>query len=439
MDCIEEAPRHTPVAGRSDVIVCGGGPAGVSAAICAARAGASVRLIDVNGCLGGVWTAGQLAWLFEMDQPGFAHELGTLLAARGAAFRQDEPPGPQDHYPGFAYDVEAMKLLLEELCRRHEVAVLLRSRVVDVVRADRCLRGVVVEHCGGREVFLAPVVIDASGNGDVAARAGCAWDMGRPENGETQPLTMMALMTADNIEALRPWVSFWRGSLHGPDRKAAVERCRASLAEVGITPSYGSPTIFHAGERVLALMINHEYGVSSLDAQQMSEATMRARAELHRAVAALRARGGPFAGLHIVASAEHIGIREGRRIAGRYRLTLDDLLTGRRFDDAVARTDFNIDVHHTNRASGDAIETHPAIQAYDIPLRCCLAAEVDGLLLAGRCISGDFYAHASYRVTGVASRLGQAAGTCAAFAARERIAPHEVPAGELRSLLPPLD
>ena len=162
---------------------------------------------------------------------------------------------------------------------------------------------------------------------------------------------------------------------------------------------------------------------------------MHGRAEIHRSIAALRQLGGPYEGLQLVSSAEHIGIREGRRIRGRYQLRHADLITGRRFDDAIARCHFNIDVHSTNKKQGTAMEKSPPIQAYDIPLRCCLAKDIDGLMMAGRCISGDFYAHASYRVTGITARLGQASGCCAALAAQHNILPHEVRFAELQEHL----
>ena len=445
MDTCHESARDIPVAASVDVIVCGGGPAGVSAAIAAGRAGASVLLIEVHGCLGGVWTAGQLAWLFEMERPGFARELAERLTARGACFRSADRFGqPGQSCPGFAYDVELMKELLEDLCRESGVRVLLHTRVVAAEASEeggrRRITGVVTENCGGRQAWRAPCVVDASGNGDCAALAGCDFAIGRDNAGSSQPLTLMGLMTCDDPEALRPMVSFWRGDLTWSLRKAAVEGLRAALTVGGITPSYGSPTIFHVHDRVFALMINHEYGVSAIDGQQISDATIRARSELQRAVRALRAQGGPFAGLVLVASAEHIGIRDGRRIVGRYVVTVDDLITGRRHTDAVCRCSFNIDIHHSDPQRGTVIERdHPTVHAYDIPYRALLPREVDGLLLAGRCISGDFQAHASYRVTGIATTLGQVAGIAAALAVQRGVLPHELPFSALEPLVPAVD
>ena len=131
-----------------------------------------------------------------------------------------------------------------------------------------------------------------------------------------------------------------------------------------------------------------------------------------------------------------IGVREGRRIHGRYTLTSEDLIEGARFDDAICRVTMGIDVHSTDPTKTKAVETKPhRSQPYDIPLRALIARDVDGLLMAGRCISGDFIAHSSYRVTGNAVTMGQAAGICAARAALTNVLPHQVPWSDLEASL----
>jgi hypothetical protein len=174
-------------------------------------------------------------------------------------------------------------------------------------------------------------------------------------------------------------------------------------------------------------MANHEYGINATDAAQVTEATIRARGEVHRIVRALRKLGGPWEDVQIVATPEQIGIRDGRRIEGRYFMTQEDLASGARQDDAVVRATYPADVHALNaeenkKAGFRFMQTQP----YDIPLRALIARDVDGLMMAGRCISGDFIAHSSYRVTGNAVAMGEAAGVTAALAARTKSAPHEV-------------
>jgi hypothetical protein len=222
----------------------------------------------------------------------------------------------------------------------------------------------------------------------------------------------------------------------------------AEMERVGVSPSYSAPTLIciregspagpdGSGPRdgLFILMANHEYGVSGLDANQITRATLRARAEVHDMVAKLRALGGVWSDVALVNTGAQIGVREARRIHGRYTVTVDDLVSGARHEDGVCLVKFPVDVHSTNPERGKSVETvNRAIksQPYDIPLRALIARDVDGLVLAGRCISGDFIAHSSYRVTGDAVTMGQAAGTVAALAALAGVLPHEVPWAQVR-------
>jgi len=145
-------------------------------------------------------------------------------------------------------------------------------------------------------------------------------------------------------------------------------------------------------------------------------------------VDALRSLGGIWESVRIVVTPEHIGVREGRRIRGRYTVTQDDLVRGARHDDAVCRVRFPVDVHSPNPGKTKAIaKTGVRAKPYDIPYRALLAKDADNLLLAGRCISGDFIAYSSYRVTGNAVPMGEAAGVAAALAAKQGRQPKDVP------------
>jgi hypothetical protein len=142
----------------------------------------------------------------------------------------------------------------------------------------------------------------------------------------------------------------------------------------------------------------------------------------------LKKLGGIWKNLHLVNTAEQVGIREGRRIHGLYTVTTEDITGGARHADGICRVHFGIDVHSTDPTQGKAIAKHNyKALPYDIPLRALIARDVNRLLLAGRCISGDFYAHASYRVTGNAVALGQGAGVAAALSARHQTLPQELP------------
>ncbi len=415
----QEPSRGLPLRDDADVIVCGAGPAGVAAAIAAGRAGARTRLFDMSGCLGGVWTAGLLTWIFDFNKPGLTRELVRRLDERGA--RRNTNPDR------FTYEPEAMKLLLEDLCGAAKVTSQLHTRVAAAYRDGNRLATIVTESKSGREAWRAPVFIDATGDGDLGAQAGCGWDCGNETDGAVQPLTLNALAVVRDVAALGDFISFYNNQ----DQRhfEAYSAFKRELKRAGCETSYGHPTLFHVRGNVVTVMINHEYGVKPYDAAGLSEATVRARAEVLHVVSALRALGGPWADMQVVSTAEQIGIRDGRRIHGRYTVSRDDLIAGARHPDTVARATFNVDIHAADRKKNDAetishggFKTKP----YDIPLRALIAKDVDGLMMAGRCISGDFTAHASYRVTGNAVAMGEAAGTVAALAAKSGRRPHEI-------------
>jgi hypothetical protein len=431
----------TPIVDIYDVIVAGSGPAGSAAAITAARAGARTLLLECNGCLGGVWTAGQLTWLFEMDKMGFTEELNSELirrnARRGSKTRR------------YVYEIEEMKLLLEEMCLAAGVDFLFNTRVTKAyINEKNNLDTVITESKSGRQAWKAKIFIDATGDGDLSAQAGCGYDYGMDDTGITQPMTYMALITVYNAESLKEFISFYEeadisspGELTDESKQDWVKRhfwqnFKLELKRAGIEPSYGMATLFRVRENLLALMVNHEYEVSSIDTGELTAATVRARAEINRVVKALRSLGGAWSGIVLAATAEHIGVREGRRIHGLYRVTKEDLIAGSQHQDAVVRVNVGVDVHSLNQKrnqienglSNMNIKSKP----YDVPFRALIAKDVNGLLLAGRCISGDFIAHASYRVTGIAATLGQAAGAAAAISAQSERLPQEIEWEEIK-------
>ena len=416
---LQEPGRELKYRDDVDVIVCGGGPAGIAAAITAARAGARTRLFEVNGCLGGVWTSGLLTYIFDFNKPGLTSEIMKILDERGAKNNKSKS--------SFAYQPEEMKLLTEELCQAAGVKVQLHTRVSAAYREGGKLTSIVTESKSGREAWKAQVFIDATGDGDLGAQAGCAWEIGvGGDQCPCQPMTMNALAVVKDFEAIKDYMSFFRDTT---GHHAASAKLGAELARAGVKPSYGRPTIFHVHGDLVMLMLNHEYGVRAFDAEAVTDATLRARAEIFRLTRALAKLGGIWEGIQVASTAEHIGVRDGRRIAGRYVVAKNDLITGARHEDAVTRATFNVDVHAFDRKKNDetpiskqGIKTLP----YDIPLRALIAKDVDGLMMAGRCISGDFLAHASYRVTGNAVAMGEAAGAVAAIASKSNRLPHEV-------------
>ena len=177
-------------------------------------------------------------------------------------------------------------------------------------------------------------------------------------------------------------------------------------------------------------------------AGQITDATIRARREVHKIVADLRKIGGPWKSLAVVATAEQIGVREGRRVHGRYKVTAEDIVAGKKHADAACRVNFGFDVHNVRPDSEgpwkDEIAAEVAryrkagAKPYDSPLGALIAADVDGLMIAGRCISGDSFAHSSYRVTGNAVPMGEAAGLASTVSLKQGRLPHEVAWAEIK-------
>lgn len=422
---ILENERETRVAESVDVLVCGAGPAGIGAALAAARNGANTCLLESQGCLGGVWTAGLLAWLIDYgNKGGIMREIVERLEAMGGRANVDGRPSN-------GFDVEIMKALLEDMCLEAGVRIRLNHYLVDAIVADGKLTHAICESKSGREAIAAKVFIDCTGDGDLAGRAGCGFDVGKPDTGATQPMSMLALVAGIDPEAVRKFHLGVKAAGHNAraDLKAEMERA-------GVSPSYALPTMSYVRDDLFFLMANHEYGVSALDGQAISNATVSGRQEIHRLVNALRSLGDPWSSLHIVATSAHIGVREGRRVHGRYQVSIEDMINGARHVDSVCRATFGVDVHSTDKQKCSGIEaTTIRTKPYDIPLRALIAKDVNGLMMAGRCISGDFLAHSSYRVTGNAVAMGEGAGRAASFALQSNRLPHELSIEESAELL----
>jgi len=422
-----EPARELAVDDWADVIVCGAGPAGVTAAISAARAGAKVRLLETHGSLGGVWTSSLLGYLLDFDKPGFNQELVRRLRERDAINGR----GVND----ISYHPEEMKLILEELCLAAGVKVHLHTRVASVIKEGRKVVGVITESKSGRQAWRGRTLIDTTGDGDVGALAGNSFELGVDNACPCQPMSMCALLTCDDVAALNAYVRYGDG-YENNDRYGHKKRLLAELRRAGSDPSYQAPTFFPVRGNLILAMLNHEYGVNATDAEAVTAATLRARAEVNSLVRGLRSLGGPWKGMQVVATAEQIGVRDGRRLAGRYTVVKDDVANGARHDDAVVRGTFSVDVHALTKDKSAYSSMGVKVKPYDIPLRALIAKDVDGLMMAGRCISGDFIAHASYRVTGNAVAMGEAAGVTSALAASSKRAPHEISWPEAAALLP---
>jgi hypothetical protein len=401
---LETHPSH-----NADVIVCGGGSAGVAAAVSSARSGAHTVLIEQYGSLGGVLTTGLLSFIIDYEnKTGIMKEICDSLKKTDAQVSVK------------TFDAERLKIIFDRMCRNAGVEIRLYTRLTAAtVGKNGKISSIVTESLGGREVWHAKVYIDATGNGDLGAYAKCKFDVGEPGTGKTQPMSLTAIVVGVNVDSL---VKRKFMVANGNSDEQARLNLNDEFIRAGIHSSYTHPLMLEVRKDMIVFSVNHEYGYSGIDAADLTKATLSAREEVNTIVDKLRSIGGIWANMRVVNTSGQIGIREGRRIHGLYMLTANDLIRGARFDDAVCRVTFCVDVHSLDKNAGGGY-SQMSIRAlpYDIPLRCLIAKDVDNMMMAGRCISGDFYAHASYRVIGNTVAMGEAAGNVAAQAAMKNL------------------
>src|SRR2546427_3125379 len=445
-------PRIAQLAAETDVLVVGGGPAGLGAALGAANAGAAVILAERYGFLGGKAKAALVMALMSFftqmprrekqstttllptehgpGEPVVAGALTTLLdrlvGAGGAIL-----PSLQTGYV-VPFDPEIFKLVALDLLDEAGVRFLFHAFASDIV-VNHGVKGVVFETKSGPVVIRARVVVDCTGDGDLAARAGAAYEMGREDDPLVQPMTLMFRVTEFERAAFKAYVKEhpdqWR-SVHGLWYliRKATESGELQLSREDLL-FFATPH-----EKEISVNSTRVTNVLGTDVWDLSYAEWESRRQMREIAAFLRRYVPGFEKSYVVQSGVNIGVRETRRILGDYQLTADDILQARKFPDVIARSTYPVDIHNPE-GTGTLLKRLPPGEAYDIPLRCLLPQEIDRVLVAGRCISGTHEAHSSYRVMPVSMATGQAAGVCAALSARHGKPPREIPSADVQDEL----
>ena len=417
--------KQLKVRGTYDVVVAGSGPAGICAAVAAAREGAKVALVERYGVVGGNLTTGYVGPILGMVGKGtMRDELVELLGV---------PENDMIGVTGRAHDFEMAKIRLMQFVNHPNVDVYLQTTVTDVVKEGDTLKGIIATSGEGQFALLGKVTIDATGDGLVSYLAGATTEKGR-EDGLMQPVTLE--FTIDGVDESKGVICI--GDVD--DVKLGDERfldyCKRLSLEGEIPERIAAvrlhPTT-HSGERqVNTTQVN---GVDMTRADHIFKADLELREQILTLLDFFHKHIPGYENCRIISSGTTTGVRETRRVIGDYIITAEEMAAGCRFDDVIVhRAEFIVDIHNPE-GSGQAEDHIQYCDPYDLPYRCFTPKGVECLYTAGRCISGTHRAHASYRVMSICMAMGEAVGIAAAMCAESGCTPRSLKVKELQNRL----
>lgn len=445
MQTYEEPSRRVPVLDEVDVLVVGGGPAGVSAAVSAARLGARTMLVEQQGGFGGMWTSGLVITLAGFNSWLRPYPRCVAGVAGEWVARAAELGGASDH-EGFALstDPEVMKLVADQLVTESGVRFLLHVLATYPIVDDGRVVGCLIESVSGRQAVYAKVTVDCTGNGEVIARSGDDWEKGVTLQPMTMSFRMAGVRTQAGVDHLAP-----RRIPIGPEPGDLVEPALSEYASVrddvpidiplmrrryenGELPLFGGPWFGGVDKDVVWVNTTRILG-DATDVEDLTRAEVTGRRESRALAEYFRTAIEGFEDLRVIQTSPHVGVRETRRLKGRHVLTGEEVRAGLRVDDAVAVGCWPIDVHPPTGAVGSHTMYVPA--PYEIPYRALLPETTRGLIAAGRCISVDREALGSVRVGATCAATGHAAGAAAALSARQGVEPRDLDVAVLQTAL----
>lgn len=425
-----------PTDNKYDVLVCGAGPAGISAAIAAARNGARVLLAEAGACLGGVMGNAMVGSFCDSPGGPVFDELAKRLLELGAAHWRVDPE--RFRPPGrLAYHSETARALAMEMVLESGAEAMLNASAARAIMDGARVVAVELAAKPGLVRVEAAVTIDCTGDADVAASAGAPFAFGDPEDGRIQVCNFRWRMGGADLERFR--------RDRPPDERLEA-MCRDAVSQGMVRPPEflfaQDAETFPFDRAYGGLRLNNWElrGVNPADARQTSRALAQCQLAALQLVRFCRSNLPGYENCSIERFPAALGTRESRRIEGHYTLTRGDVVGGAKFQDGIAKAWFWIDLHDPppGLTIPYGLEYRKANQPplpedwYEIPYRCLLPRKTDALLVAGRCVSCDRAAQGSLRVMPTCMFMGAAAGTAAAWAASEGISPGQIDGRRLK-------